>query len=326
MSIKFKKNTTILVTGSAGFIGFHVTKKLLDMGVRVIGLDNLNNYYDVKLKKDRNSILKKYKKYKFYQGDLKNLNFIKKIFNNHDINKICHLAAQAGVRYSLLNPHIYIQSNIVGFTNLIDEAKNHKVKDFIYASSSSIYGNNKKIPFSVKDNVDHPISLYAASKKSNELIAHTYHHLYGMNCTGLRFFTVYGPYGRPDMASFIFTKAILKNQPIKVFNFGKMKRDFTYIDDIVSGVIAALHHSYPYEIFNLGNNRPIELEHFIKLLEKNIGKKAKKEMLPIQAGDVPKTFADIKNSRRKLNFSPKTPVEKGLKKFIAWYKEYYKIK
>ena len=326
MNIKFKKHTTILVTGSAGFIGFHVAKTLLEMGLRIIGLDNLNDYYDVKLKKDRNNILKKYKNYQFYKGDLQNLNFIKKIFNTNKIDKVCHLAAQPGVRYSLINPHLYIQSNIVGFTNLLEETKNHKIKDFIYASSSSVYGNNKKIPFSVKDNVNQPISLYAATKKSNELLAYTYHHLFGINCTGLRFFTVYGPYSRPDMSPIIFSKAITKNQTIKVFNYGKMKRDFTYIDDIVAGVVSALYHSYPYEIFNLGNNRPIELKYFISLLEKNIGRKAKKKMLAIQPGDMLTTAADIKNSQKKLGFKPKTPIEKGLKKFVDWYKEYYKIK
>ncbi|MFA6466935.1 MAG: NAD-dependent epimerase/dehydratase family protein, partial [Patescibacteria group bacterium] len=262
--------------------------------------------------------------YQFYKGDLKNLNFVKKILaENPKISKVCHLAAQAGVRYSITNPHIYIQSNIVGFTNLIEEAKNHKIKDFIYASSSSVYGYNHKIPFSVKDNVDQPISLYAATKKANELIAHSYHHLFGMNCTGLRFFTVYGPYGRPDMALFLFTKAILEDKAIKIFNHGKMKRDFTYIDDIVAGILSALYHSYPYEIFNLGNNRSVELNYFIETIEKNIGKIAKKEMLDIQAGDVAETFADIEKSKAKLNFKPQTSIEAGIKKFVTWYKEYY---
>ncbi|MBT4516386.1 MAG: NAD-dependent epimerase/dehydratase family protein [Candidatus Komeilibacteria bacterium] len=327
MNYNFKPNTTILVTGSAGFIGFHVTKKLLETNVNIIGLDNLNDYYDVNLKKSRNKILKEFDNYKFYKGDLKDLNFVKKVLDeNPSIDKICHLAAQAGVRYSLTHPHTYIQTNIVGFTNLIDEAKNHNIKDFIYASSSSVYGKNEKIPFSVEDNVDKPISLYAASKKANELIAHSYHHLYGMNCTGLRFFTVYGPYGRPDMALFLFTKAILENKPIKVFNHGKMKRDFTYIDDIVSGILASLYKSYPYEIFNLGNHKSIELNYFIELIEKNLGKKAQKQMMDIQPGDVENTFADIKSSQEKLNFDPQTSIEDGIKKFIDWYKNYYKIK
>jgi UDP-glucuronate 4-epimerase len=320
------KKISVLVTGSAGFIGFHVAKKLLEIGVNVIGIDNLNDYYDVNLKKDRNEMLKEFDNYKFYKGDLKDLDFVKKVLDASKIDKVCHLAAQAGVRYSLENPHAYIQSNIVGFTNLIEEAKNHKIKDFIYASSSSVYGNNKKTPFSVDDNVDHPISLYAASKKANELIAHSYHHLYGMNCTGLRFFTVYGPYGRPDMALFLFTKAILDNKAIKVYNYGKMKRDFTYIDDIVSGIIASLEKSYPYEIFNLGNHKSVELEYFITQIENNLNKKAKKEMLPIQAGDVAETFADIDSSREKLDFDPQTSIEDGIRKFIDWYKNYYKTK
>ncbi|MFA6604417.1 MAG: NAD-dependent epimerase/dehydratase family protein [Patescibacteria group bacterium] len=324
MNIKFKKNTTILVTGSAGFIGFHVAKKLLEMGVRVVGLDSLSDYYDVNLKKDRNKILKKFNNYKFYKGNLTNLKFVKKVLATNKIDKVCHLAAQAGVRYSLTHPQTYIQSNIVGFANLIDEVKNHKIKDFIYASSSSVYGKNQKLPFSVDDNVDKPISLYAASKKADELIAHTYHHLYGLNCTGLRFFTVYGPYGRPDMALFLFTKAILANQTIKVFNHGQMKRDFTYIDDIVDGVLSALYHSYPYEIFNLGNNKSVKLQHFIELIEKNLAKKTTKKMMPMQAGDVSDTFADIKHSQAKLKFKPQTNIEDGIKKFITWYKDYYR--
>jgi len=326
MNMNFKKNTTILVTGSAGFIGFHVAKKLLDLNINVIGLDNLSNYYDVKLKEDRNSILKKYPNYKFYKGDLVNIDFVKKVLDENKIDKVCHLAAQAGVRYSLKHPEVYIQSNVVGFANLIEEVKNHKIKDFIYASSSSVYGNNEKIPFSVDDNVDHPISIYAATKKTNELIAHAYHHLYGLNCTGLRFFTAYGPYGRPDMALFLFTKDILNNKAIKVFNHGKMKRDFTYIDDIVNGVLSALHNSYSYEIFNLGNNKSIDLEYFIELIEKNLGKKAKKEMLELQAGDIANTFADIDYSKEKLDFDPQITIEDGIKKFIDWYKDYYKIK
>lgn len=314
---------TILVTGSAGFIGFHVAKKLLEQGHTVIGLDNLNDYYDVNLKLARNKILEQNNNYKFYKADLADLAAVKKIFTENSINKICHLAAQAGVRYSLTHPHIYIKTNLVGFTNLIDEAKNAGIKNFIYASSSSVYGGNKKMPFSVADEVNKPISLYAATKKADELIAYTYYHLYNMNCTGLRFFTVYGPYGRPDMAAFLFTDAILNNKPIKVFNHGKMKRDFTYIDDIVAGVIAALEKSYAYEILNLGNNNPIELAYFIELIEKELNKKAEKNLLPLQPGDVPETYADIKSSQEKLNFKPTTSIEQGIKKFIDWYKEYY---
>jgi UDP-glucuronate 4-epimerase len=315
----------ILVTGSAGFIGFHIAKNLLEQKNEIIGLDNFNPYYDVSLKEDRNKILEKYDNFKLYRGDLNDLNFIKKIFQENKIDKVCHLAAQAGVRYSLTHPHNYIQSNLVGFTNLIEETKNAGVKNFIYASSSSVYGGNKKIPFSAKDNVDHPVSLYAATKKANELIAYTYHHLYNLNCTGLRFFTVYGPWGRPDMAMFKFTKAILENKPIDVYNFGKMKRDFTYIDDIVEGIINALEKSYPYEIFNLGNNQPVELEYFIECIEKELEKKAKKNYLPLQPGDVPETYADINHSIKMLNFHPKTKIENGIKKFVEWYKEYYKV-
>ncbi len=322
--ITLNKNLTILVTGSAGFIGFHTSKNLLKQGLIVIGLDNLNNYYDPKLKEFRNKILKKYPNYKFYKGDLADLEFIKNIFKENKIDKICHLAAQAGIRHSLTHPHDYIQSNIVGFTNLIDEAKNSNIKDFIYASSSSVYGNNKKIPFNIKDNVDNPISLYAATKKSNELIAYTYHHLYNMNTTGLRFFTVYGPYGRPDMAYFIFVNSIMNNKPIKVFNYGKMKRDFTYIDDIVQGILASLKYSYSYEIFNLGNNTPIELNYFIKIIEKELNIKAQKKLLSIQPGDVESTYADIKYSQKKLNYNPKISLKNGIKKFVNWYKKYYK--
>lgn len=320
------KNKTILITGSAGFIGFHTAKILLANNNTIIGIDNLNNYYDQKLKLDRNKILKKHKNYIFYKGDICNLSFVKKVFQKHKIDKVCHLAAQAGVRYSLTNPHAYIQANLVGFTNIIDEAKNHKIKDFIYASSSSVYGNNKKFPFSVTDPVDTPVSLYAASKKANELIAYTYHHLYQMHCTGLRFFTVYGPYGRPDMALFIFTKSISENKTIKLFNYGKMERDFTYVDDIVNGIISALEKSLPYEIFNLGNHKPAKLDYFVKLIEKNLKQKAKIKLVPIQAGDVAKTFADIKATKLKLNWQAKTSLEDGVAKFIEWYKKYYKIK
>lgn len=313
----------ILVTGSAGFIGFNVSKALLERGDTVIGLDNFNDYYDPSLKEARNSILEGYDVFTLCRGDMTDLDFVRSIFSEHTIDKVCHLAAQAGVRYSLTHPHAYIQSNIVGFTNLIDEARHAGIKDFIYASSSSVYGNNKKIPFSEHDPVDTPVSLYASTKKANELIAYTYHHLYDMNCTGLRFFTVYGPWGRPDMALFLFIEAIMKNQPIKVFNFGKMKRDFTYIDDIVSGVIASLDNSYPYEIFNLGNNRTVELEYFIKCIENELGRKAEKDYLPIHPGDVPESYAYIKKAQDKLGFEPKTNIETGIKHFINWHKEYY---
>jgi len=317
---------TVLITGSAGFIGFHLAKKLLENGDQIIGLDNFNDYYDSEIKEDRNKQLEKFENYKLYRGDLTDLDLIKKVFAENRIEKVCNLAAQAGVRYSLTHPHKYIQANIVGFTNLIEETKNAGVKTFVYASSSSVYGENKKVPFSVEDNVDHPISLYAATKKANELIAHSYHHLFGLKCTGLRFFTVYGPWGRPDMAYFLFTKAILNNEPIKVFNHGKMKRDFTYIDDIVSGIECSLEKSYDYEVFNLGNNNTVELEYFIECIENELGRKADKIYLPMQEGDVPATFADIEKSKRLLNFEPKTNIEIGIHNFINWYREYYEIK
>lgn len=317
-------NTTIIVTGAAGFIGFHTALALLKGGSSVVGLDNFNDYYDPCLKEARTTILDQFPQYKLYRGDLTDLVLLEQIFSENKIDKVCHLGAQAGVRYSLTNPHAYIQSNIVGFTNIIETAKNTGVKDFIYASSSSVYGDNEKTPFSITDSVDHPVSLYAATKKSNELIAYTYHHLYNMNCTGLRFFTVYGPYGRPDMAYFGFTKDTLENKTIRVYNHGKMQRDFTYIDDIVDGIIKALDKSYPYEIFNLGNNKPVELGYFIEVIEKSLGKIAKKEYLPMQPGDVLTTFADIDHSRKMLGYEPKTSIEEGIAKFTNWYKEYYK--
>lgn len=313
----------ILVTGAAGFIGFHVAQALLERGDEVVGFDNLNDYYDPALKEGRLKILEPYEGFTFIKADLADLPSVEKVFEDHKIDKICHLAAQAGVRYSLTHPHAYVQSNLVGFVNLIDTAHRAGVKDFIYASSSSVYGKNKKVPFSVEDNVDHPISLYAATKKSNELIAHVYHHLYGMNCTGLRFFTVYGPYGRPDMALFLFTKAILEDKPIQVFNHGKMRRDFTYIDDIVAGVLASLDKAHPYEVFNLGNNNTVELEYFISCIENELGKKAQRENLPMQPGDVEATYADIDRSREKLGFEPTTSIEEGIKKFVHWYRAFY---
>ncbi len=320
------KKKTILVTGSAGFIGFHVAKKLLQQNKKVIGLDNLNNYYDVNLKKARNKILLPDKNYQFYKIDLKNKIAIEKIFKSHKIDQVCNLAAQAGVRYSLENPQTYVDSNIVGFVNLLEVMKNNKVTSLIYASSSSVYGGNKKVPFSETDNVDQPISLYAATKKSNEVMAHVYHHLYGFKCTGLRFFTVYGPWGRPDMAYYIFTQKILANKPIEVYNYGRMKRDFTYIDDIVNGVISAVNKDLKFEIINLGNNKTVQLKKFIQILENELGKKAMKKMKPIQPGDVVQTYADIRKAKKILNYQPKTNIEAGLKRFVAWYKKYYGIK
>jgi UDP-glucuronate 4-epimerase len=317
-----KNKLNILVTGSAGFIGFHTAKKLLDRGDKVIGVDNFNDYYDPKLKEDRNKILEKYKNFKLYRINFADYKKLEKVFQKEKINKICHLGAQAGVRYSISHPFVYEESNIKGMLNLLELARHYRVKDFIFASSSSVYGNNKKVPFSEKNSVDKPISLYAASKKADELMAYTYHHLYGLNCTGLRFFTVYGPWGRPDMAYYKFTSLIEQNKPIEIYNNGNHSRDFTYIDDIVDGVIKSLDKSYSYEIINLGNNKPTELLYFIKLIEKQLGKKAKRKMLPMQAGDVEKTYADIKKAKKLLGFKPKIKIEKGIINFINWYNLY----
>ncbi len=314
-----------LITGSAGFIGFHVSKKLLDRGDIVIGVDNLNDYYDPKLKEDRLNILKKYEYFTFYKVDISDYDSLKEIFEKHKIDKVFNPAAQAGVRYSLENPFAYEKSNILGFLNILELCVKYEIKNLVYASSSSVYGNNKKIPFSENDNVDHPISLYAATKKSNELMAHVYHHLYGLKTTGLRYFTVYGPWGRPDMALFKFTKNIIERKPIDVYNYGKMKRDFTYIDDIVDGTISALDKDYDYEIFNLGNNKTVELNYFIEVIEKELNKKAIKNLMPIQPGDVPETFADIEKAKKMLRYDPKTKIEEGIKQFIKWYREYYDV-
>lgn len=319
-----EKDQTTLVTGAAGFIGFHLSRKLLETGHRVIGLDNLNPYYDVSLKKARLERLKSHKAFQFYQGDIEDLPHLKKIFENHSIDRVCNLAAQAGVRHSLIDPFSYQRSNLQGFLNMLEMAREHPVSNFVYASSSSVYGKNDTYPFSTKDKVDTPVSLYGATKKANELMAHAYSHLFQIPCTGLRFFTVYGPWGRPDMALFLFTEAILKDKPIKVYNHGRMKRDFTYIDDIVDGTIAALDRPFPYEVFNLGNANVIELLDFIRVIEDGLGRKAKKEMLPMQPGDVPETSADIQKSKDKLGFNPKTSIKEGVGKFLAWYREYYK--
>ncbi len=318
------KNSAVLVTGSAGFIGFHVSKRLLEMGESVVGVDNLNEYYDVNLKKARLEILKSYNDFTFYKEDIQNFQALEGVFETHNLDFICNLAAQAGVRYSLKAPFSYQKSNLDGFLTLLELARKYSVKNFVYASSSSVYGDNKKVPFSVDDRVDTPVSLYAATKKANELIAHAYSHLYQIPCTGLRFFTVYGPWGRPDMALFLFTDAILKKRPINVYNYGNMKRDFTYIDDIVDGTIAALKRAVPYEIFNLGNSQSVELLDFIRILEEVLGQEAQKNMTPIQPGDVPETAADIRKSRELLGFDPKTPLEKGIRRFVRWYREYYK--
>lgn len=338
MQIDYK---CVLVTGAAGFIGYHCSKRLLDNGYQVIGVDNLNDYYDVQLKHDRLHALQVYPGFSFYQFDLADKKEMESIFVDHPIDIVVNLAAQAGVRYSLENPHAYVNSNLVGFVNVLECCRHHRVKHLVFASSSSVYGANTKMPFSVHDNVDHPVSLYAATKKANELMAHTYSHLYDLPCTGLRFFTVYGPWGRPDMALFLFTKAILENRPIKVFNHGKMKRDFTYIDDIVEGIVRVINNqpepnpnwsgdhpdcgtSYArYKIYNIGNNNPVELSAFIAEIESALGKTAEKDFMDLQPGDVPATYANVDDLMNDVGFKPSTPLEVGIKKFIDWFRSYY---
>ncbi|RLB68999.1 MAG: capsular biosynthesis protein CpsI [Deltaproteobacteria bacterium] len=333
----------ILVTGAAGFIGFHLSKYLLSRGDEVVGLDNLNDYYDVNLKHARLAQLEGQPNFRFVKTDLADRDGIADLFKVEKFDKVVNLAAQAGVRYSLTNPHAYIDSNILGFINILEGCRHNDVKHLVYASSSSVYGANTSMPFSVHDNVDHPLSLYAASKKSNELMAHTYSHLYNLPTTGLRFFTVYGPWGRPDMAMFLFTKAILAGEPIQVFNYGKMKRDFTYVDDIVEGVVRTLDHtapenpewsgadpdpgtsSAPYRLYNIGNNNPVELMYLIETIEKTLGKTAEKEMMPIQPGDVPATYADVDALIEDVGFKPETSIEDGVARFITWYREYFSI-
>ena len=333
----------ILVTGAAGFIGFHLTRRLLDRGDTVVGLDNLNNYYDVGLKQNRLMLLDQEKGFNFVEADLIDADLIEKVFDQYAFERVVNLAAQAGVRYSLENPRAYIDANIVGFLNILENCRRNDVPHLVYASSSSVYGANTKMPFSVHHNVDHPVSLYAASKKSNELMAHSYSYLFKLPTTGLRFFTVYGPWGRPDMALFLFTKAILNGEPIQVFNHGKMRRDFTYVDDIVEGVIRVTDKipagndnwsgdkpdpatsTAPYQIYNIGNHEPIELLYFIDVLEKALGQEAKKEFLSIQLGDVPATYANVEALEKDLNFLPNTPIEEGIERFVAWYRDYYKI-
>ncbi|SIQ22212.1 UDP-glucuronate 4-epimerase [Peribacillus simplex] len=332
----------VLVTGAAGFIGSHLSKKLLTNGITVIGIDNLNDYYDVNLKKSRLSLIED-KNFYFEKTNLEDRESINAIFEKYMPDAVVNLAAQAGVRYSLENPHAYIESNIVGFTNILEACRHNKVGQLIYASSSSVYGANTNLPFSVHDNVDHPISLYAATKKANELMAHTYSHLYGLPTTGLRFFTVYGPWGRPDMALFLFTKAIINGEPIKVFNNGNMMRDFTYVDDIVESIFRLIQRkpepnlewsgkkpdpgtSYaPYKVYNIGNNNPVTLMEFINAIEEKLGIEAKKEFLPLQAGDVPETYADVEDLYRDINFKPQTDIKDGISNFIDWYREYYGV-
>ncbi len=315
----------ILITGGAGFIGSNLAKKLIDRGDKVVMIDNFNDYYDVQLKKDR---IKKYLKgydFKLYKGDIRDIKLLDKIFKTEKLDKVMHLAALAGVRNSLLDPIEYEDVNVRGTMNLLEMAKKYKIKNFVYASSSSVYGNNTKQPFSESDSVDTPISPYAATKKATELLAHVYSHIYGLNTTGLRFFTVYGPWGRPDMALFLFADGITKGQPIKVFNRGKMSRNFTYVDDIVSGTMTVIDANLKCEIMNIGGDREETLVRYIEVLENNLGKKAKKKMMPMQPGDVPSTVADIRKLK-KLGWKPTTRIEEGIKNFVTWYKEYYKIK
>jgi UDP-glucuronate 4-epimerase len=346
----------VLITGTAGFIGFHLARRLVELGYQVTGLDSINDYYDVDLKYARleqsgipreeisyNQLATSTRSplYHFIQLQLEDRDSLFELFANRGFDVVVHLAAQAGVRYSLTHPQVYIDSNITGFLNILEACRHHPVKNLIYASSSSVYGLNKKMPFSVSSNVDHPVSLYAASKKSNELLAHAYSHLFGIPTIGLRFFTVYGPWGRPDMALFIFTRAILGNRPIQVFNRGRMERDFTYIDDIIGGIERMVpspplpdrdwdptgplpaSSSAPYRIYNIGNGRPVKLTRFIELLEKTLGMRAQKEMMPMQAGDVEKTWADVSALSRDFGYSPPTPVEEGIRRFVEWYRSYY---
>ena len=335
--IKLKMNK-VLITGGAGFIGFHLTKALLEHGYNVIGIDNLNDYYDPQLKHDRLKILKKNTKamnYHFIKLDLSDRKGIEQLFLANKFDIVINLGAQAGVRHSLKNPHAYVDSNVVGFVNILEGCRSNKVKHLIYASSSSVYGMNIKQPFSTQDRVDFPVSLYAASKKSNELMAYTYSHLYGIPTTGLRFFTVYGPFGRPDMAYFSFTQKILNGETIDVFNNGEMQRDFTYIDDIIEGIVRVIDvipepHSprntnakAPYKIYNIGNNQPVTLRRFIKAIEDSCGKKAKENLLPMQAGDVPITYADVDELVTDIGFKPNVTIESGIEKFVQWYLKYY---
>jgi UDP-glucuronate 4-epimerase len=329
------------VTGAAGFIGFHLCKGLLRSYDEIIGLDNLNDYYDVNLKISRLKQIEGEKNFQFLKMDITDRSNMEKLFSEKKFDLVVHLAAQAGVRYSLINPYAYIDNNIVGFQSILEGCRQHQVKHLIFASSSSVYGANAKMPFSVHDNVDHPVSLYGATKKANELMAHAYSSLYNLPCTGLRFFTVYGPWGRPDMVLFLFTRAILGGKPIDVFNYGQMKRDFTYIDDIIEGVVRVTDKipvsnpcwsdddadpgtSYaPYKLYNIGNNNPVELMRFIEILEDCLGKKAEKNFLPLQTGDVIATYADVDDLVKEVGFKPSTSIEEGIKKFVEWYRSYY---
>jgi UDP-glucuronate 4-epimerase len=333
----------VLITGSAGFIGSNLAQRLLERGDEVVGIDNLNDYYDVELKKARLARVAKYPGFTDVRVNLEDRAAIAEVFAKHKPNRVVNLAAQAGVRYSLENPHSYVDTNLVGFVNILEGCRHHGVEHLVYASSSSVYGSNTEMPFSVHHNVDHPVSLYAASKKANELMAHTYSHLFRLPTTGLRFFTVYGPWGRPDMALFMFTRNILAGKPIDVFNYGKHRRDFTYIDDIVEGVVRILDRipapnpdwnsdapdsatsNAPYKLYNIGNNQPVELMHYIKVLEDCLGKKAEMNLLPLQNGDVPDTYADVEDLVKDIGYKPATSVEDGIARFVEWYKGYFKV-
>jgi UDP-glucuronate 4-epimerase len=333
----------VLITGTAGFIGSALAIRLLERGDEVIGIDNLNDYYDVSLKEARLERVKAYDKFTDVRTSIEDRETMGQVFKQHAPQRVVNLAAQAGVRYSLENPHSYVDSNIVGFMNILEGCRHNNIEHLVYASSSSVYGANTKMPFSVHHNVDHPLSMYAATKKANELMAHTYSHLYNLPTTGLRFFTVYGPWGRPDMALFLFTRKILAGEPIDVFNYGKHRRDFTYIDDIVEGVIRTLDRvpqpnpewsgdhpdaassTAPYRLYNIGNNQPVELMHYIEVLEKCLGKKAEQNLLPLQPGDVPDTYADTTDLQNDVGYKPDTSVEEGVANFVKWYREYYKV-
>ena len=333
----------ILVTGAAGFIGFTTSKKLLERGDTVVGLDNFNDYYDVSLKESRAAVLDAYDNFSMHRIDLADRDAMEKLFAAEKFDKVVHLAAQAGVRYSIENPHSYIESNIVGTLHILEGCRHNNVQHLVYASSSSVYGANTTMPFSIHQNVDHPLALYGATKKANELMAHTYSNLYNLPTTGLRFFTVYGPYGRPDMALFLFTKNIIAGKPIDVFNYGKHRRDFTYIDDIVEGVIRTMDHTAepnpewdaanpdpgtsmaPYRIYNIGNQQPVELMQYIEVLEECLGRKAEKNLLPLQDGDVPDTYADAEDLANDVGYKPNTPITTGIKNFVDWYVDYYNV-
>jgi len=312
----------VLVTGGAGFIGYHTSKALLERGDKVIIVDNFNDYYNVNLKKDRIKNLEKDFDFTLENVNISDYEKLKEVFEKHDFDKVCHLAAQAGVRHSIENPFCFVRDNVLGTLNLLELCKDYHIQDFVYASSSSVYGERDEVPFSEEDKVDKPVSMYASTKKTNEEIAHVYHHLYGINCTGLRFFTCYGSWGRPDMAYFLFVENILKEKPIKVFNEGKMRRDFTHVQDTVFSILSSLDKSFPFEIFNIGLGKSINLLDFISEIENCLGKKAEKEMLPMQKGDVTETFADISKAKKMLNYNPQVSLSQGIKEFVDWYTSY----